>query len=308
MCLSIPQNGGMDHASLYMLGIVFAATLIRSTFGFGEALFAVPLLALVLPLRLVTPLVVLLSTTIAAAVVAQDWRHVHLRGSLGLLLPSLAGIPCGLLLLGSRYQPPLKIALALLIIAFAAYSLLGRKPPHLRSDRPAWLLGCGFCAGVLGAAYGMNGPPLVVYGTMRRWSSQQFRATLQGYFLPASLLALLGYRLSGLWVPEVTHDYLICLPAAIPAIVLGRWLNRRMHPQGFARYVHAGLLAIGLGLLAQALPGRAAAAPQRASASSTTPDSIAPPPSRRTAPTASRRTSAPSTMPMSSESSRAGAT
>ena len=249
----------MDTATLYVLGIVFAATLIRSTFGFGEALFAAPLLALALPLRLVTPLVVLLSVTIAASVVVQDWRHVQLRGSLGLLLPSLAGIPCGLLLLSSPYQSTLKLALALLIIAFAAYGLIGRKPPHLQVDHLPWLLGCGFCAGVLGAAYGMNGPPLVVYGTMRRWSSQQFRATLQGYFLPASALALAGYWLGGLWVPAVTRYYLVCLPAAIPAIVLGRWINRRMHPQGFVRYVHAGLVAIGLLLLAQALPGHAVA-------------------------------------------------
>ena len=299
----------MDHATLYVLGIVFAATLIRSSFGFGEALFAVPLLALALPLRVVTPLVVLLSLTIAAGVVVQDWRHVQLRGSLGLLLPSLAGIPCGLLLLASPYQSPVKLALALLIIAFAVYGLLGRKPPHLPTERLPWLLACGFSAGVLGAAYGMNGPPLVVYGTMRRWNSQQFRATLQGYFLPASVLALIGYRISGLWVPEVTRYYLLCLPVVIPAMLLGRWLNRRMHPQGFVRYVYAGLVAIGLGLLAQSLPARAAAAAaQRATASSTTPASIAPAPSRRAGPTASCRTHAPSSMPMSSESSRAGAT
>ncbi len=257
----------MDPATRYMLGIVFAATLIRSTFGFGEALFAAPLLALALPLRLVTPLVVQLSVTIAASVVVQDWRHVQLRGSLGLLLPSLAGIPCGLLLLTSPYQSLLRLVLAVLVIAFAVYGLIGRKPPHLKADRLPWLLGCGFCAGVLGAAYGMNGPPLVVYGTLRRWSSQQFRATLQGYFLPAGLLALASYRLGGLWAPAVTRDYLICLPAAIPAIVLGRWINRRMHPQGFVRYVHAGLAAIGLLLLAQALAGHSAApTPGRATA------------------------------------------
>ena len=39
----------------------------------------------------------------------------------------------------------------------------------------------------------MNGPPLVIYGALRRWSPQHFRATLQGYFLPASLAGLGGY-------------------------------------------------------------------------------------------------------------------
>jgi uncharacterized protein len=39
---------------------------------------------------------------------------------------------------------------------------------------------------VFGGAYGMNGPPLVVYRAMRRWSPPHFRAILEGYFLPAS--------------------------------------------------------------------------------------------------------------------------
>ncbi len=247
----------MTPTSLYVLLIVFVATLIRSTFGFGEALFAVPLLALCMPLRVATPLIVLLSITIAATIVVQDWRSIHLRSSGGLLLPSLAGIPLGLLLLGSRYEAPLKIALALLILAFATYSLLGRRTPELRRDSLGWLLGCGFLAGVLGAAYGMNGPPLVVYGSMRRWSAQHFRATLQGYFLPASVVAMGGYWLAGMWVPEVTRYYLLSLVGAVPAIALGRVANRRLHPQRFLRYVHAGLLLIGAVLLVQAL--RAAA-------------------------------------------------
>ena len=247
----------MTPTTLYVLLIVFVATLIRSTFGFGEALFAVPLLALCMPLRVATPLVVLLSITIAATIVAQDWRSIHLRSSGGLLLPSLAGIPLGLLLLGSPYETFTKIVLALVIIAFAGYSLLGRRVPELRQDSLGWLLGCGFLAGVLGAAYGMNGPPLVVYGSMRRWSAQRFRATLQGYFLPASVLAMAGYWLAGMWVPEVTRYYLQSLLAAVPAIALGRAANHRLHGERFLRYVHAGLVLVGAVLLAQAL--RAAA-------------------------------------------------
>ncbi len=245
----------MSLTSLYVLVIVFVATLIRSTFGFGEALFAVPLLALCIPLRIATPLVVLLSITIAAAIVLQDWRNIHLRSSGGLLLPSLAGIPLGLALLGSRYDALAKIVLALVILAFAAYSLAGRRPPELKRDSLAWLLGCGFLAGVLGAAYGMNGPPLVVYGSMRRWSAQQFRATLQAYFLPASMLAMVGYGLAGMWVPAVTRYYLLSLLGAIPAILLGRAANRRLQGARFLRYVYAGLVLIGAALLAQALRG-----------------------------------------------------
>lgn len=243
----------MNALTLHVLLVVFAATLIRSAFGFGEALFAVPLLALRLPLAIAAPLAVLISITIAAIVVAQDWQKIHFRSTLSLVFATLFGIPMGLWLLTSSHQRAAKVALAALIIAFAAYSLIGRKPPELRADSLPWLLGCGFFAGVLGGAYGMNGPPLVVYGAMRRWPAREFRATLQGYFLPASLLGMAGYWFQGLWVAPVTHYYLISLPVTVPAILLGRAVNHRLRGEVFLKYVYSGLILIGAVLLVQAL-------------------------------------------------------
>jgi uncharacterized membrane protein YfcA len=249
------MGGLMEHATVYVLAVVFVASLIRSAFGFGEALFAVPLLALRLPLGIAAPVAVLLSITIAGFVVAQDWRKIHVRSMGWLMFATLFGIPLGLELLASSHQTAARVALGLLIVAFAAYALLGRKPPELQRDHVGWLIGCGLAAGVLGGAYGMNGPPLVIYGAMRRWTAQHFRATLQGYFLPASLLGMAGYWAKGLWVPAVTHYYLISLPAAVPAILLGRVLNHRMEGTGFLRYVYAGLACVGGMLVVQALRG-----------------------------------------------------
>lgn len=243
----------MDTTTLHVLLVVFFATLIRSTFGFGEGLIAVPLLALTIPIEIATPVVVLLSITIAAVVVAQDWRKIHVRSTGFLLAPTFLGIPLGIALLTSVHQQAVKAALALVIMAFSGYCLLGRKPPQLDSDSRVWLLSCGFLAGVLGGAYGMNGPPLVVYGAMRRWSPQHFRATLQGYFLPASIVAMIGYWLAGLWRPAVTHYYLISLTVAIPAVFLGRAANHRLQGDAFLKYVHGVLVCVGLVLLIQAI-------------------------------------------------------
>ena len=101
----------------------------------------------------------------------------------------------------------------------------------------------------------MNGPPLVIYGALRRWSPEHFRATLQGYFLPASLVGMGGYWLAGLWVPAVTRYYLTSLPLVFAAIFLGRVANRRLNGHSFLRYVHVGLIAIGTVLLIQSVWG-----------------------------------------------------
>jgi uncharacterized membrane protein YfcA len=245
----------MDGATIYVLLVILVATLIRSAFGFGEALIAVPLLAVRIPITVAAPLAVLLSITVALVIIAQDWRKVHLHSVGWLVVATLFGIPLGVVLLSVGTDRLVKGTLAVLIIAFSAYALIGRKPPELHSGDRIWLLTCGFCAGVLGGAYGMNGPPLAIYGAMRRWSAQHFRATLQGYFLPASLIGMAGYWLAGLWVPEVTRYYLLSLPVVLPAIFLGRAVNRRMRGDSFLKFVHVGLILIGTTLLVQAARG-----------------------------------------------------
>ncbi len=86
----------------------------------------------------------------------------------------------------------------------------------------------------------------------RRWSPQHFRATLQGYFLPASLIGLTGYALAGLWTSQVSRFYLLSLPATLVAIVLGRLFNKRLAGEKFLRYVYLILVAIGATLILQA--------------------------------------------------------
>jgi uncharacterized membrane protein YfcA len=241
---------------IYVLCVIFIAAVIRSAFGFGEALVAVPLLAFRLPLPVAAPLAVLVSITIAGIVVVQDWKKIHVRSAGWLVVSSLFGIPLGLLLLYSSHQRGVKAALAVIIIAFAIYSLIGRAPLELKQDSRGWLLACGFCAGILGGAYGMNGPPLVVYGAMRRWSAQHFRATLQGYFLPASIIGMIGYGLAGLWIASITRYYLLSLPVTILGVYLGRLINHRLHGEAFFKYLYLGLAGIGALLLAQAITGR----------------------------------------------------
>ena len=246
----------IDVTTLLVSLIVFIATLIRSAFGFGEALVAVPLLAFCIPLDVAAPLAVLVSITIAGIVVVQDWKKIHLLSAGWLLLATLFGIPLGLLLLTSSHHRIVKATLGVIIIAFSIYSLIGRTPLELKRDNRGWLLACGFCAGVLGGAYGMNGPPLAVYGAMRKWSAQHFRATLQGYFFPASIIGMIGYWLAGLWTPAVTHYYLVSLPITLLGVFLGRVINHRMHGDGFLKYVYVGLVGTGMLLLVQAITGR----------------------------------------------------
>jgi hypothetical protein len=241
----------MHWLTLVVISVLFLATLIRSTFGFGEALIAVPLLAFVLPVEVAAPVAVLVSITVAAIMVASDWRHVQLKSASWLVFSTIFGLPIGLALLRTVPEPLVKLLLGVLVAGFSIWSLVRVHAHELKDDRLAWLF--GWMAGVLGGAYGMNGPPLAVYGALRRWPPAQFRATLQSYFLPASVLGLIGYWATGLWTPAVTRYYAMSLPSVLLAIVLSRSITRRLDGLAFLGYVHAFLIVVGATLVVQSL-------------------------------------------------------
>jgi len=240
-----------EFTNLLRFTIVFIATLVRSTFGFGESLVAVPLLVLLIPIEIAVPLSVLISILIAAFVVVQDRKQIHFNSAKWLVIFAALGIPFGLLLLIYGNENLTKLALGILIILYSIYSLLYKSNFRLETDHKYWLFLCGFFSGVFGGAYGLNGPPLVIYGNMRNWTAKHFRATLQAYFLPASTLAMFGYWYQGLWISTVTYYFLISIPAIIPAILLGRYFNHQLKDGAFLKYVYLGLIGVGIVLLGQ---------------------------------------------------------
>lgn len=239
----------------FLLLIVFIATLIRSTFGFGESLVAVPLLSFFMPLDIVVPLGVLISITVAGVIMLQDHQKVDIKSAKWLIIFALPGIPLGLLLLLTGTEVLTKCLLGFILLIYSAYSFVKKSAIQQIELKTAqrWLVICGLLSGVLGGAYGLNGPPLVAYGNKRGWDNKQFRATLQAYFLPISLITMLGYGYQGLWTPELGHDYLMTLPVVLPTIFFGRYLNHRIKKGSFLQYIFAGLAIIGLILFFQGL-------------------------------------------------------
>lgn len=238
---------------LLILLISFIATLMRSTFGFGESLVAVPLFSLFLPIDVAVPLSVLISILVALVVVVQDHHKIHLDSAKWLIIFAVPGIPAGILILMYGSEQLVKIGLGAVIILYALYALAGKTNFTLHRDNKLWLFICGFLSGLLGGAYGINGPPLVIYGNMRKWTAQHFRATLQAYFLVASTIGIIGYLLKGLVTVTILKDFAIALPAAIPAIYIGRYLNHKIKGNAFFKYVYGLLLLIGSLLIIDAL-------------------------------------------------------
>ena len=235
-----------------VVAIVFVGALVRATFGFGEAVVSMPLLAL-LPISLHTAiaLIGLAGLTVAILAVATGWRHVD-RAAMARLVPAtVVGVPVGLLLVA---YAPAELVTGLLggcLIGYGAYSLA--RPAFRALEHPQWALLFGFGAGALGAAYNVNGVPVAVYAGLRGWDPNRFRGTLQAHFLVSGVVIVTGQALAGLWSREVWTDYGLALPTIIGAMVLGTALHRRIPAERFARYVYLLVIALGVVSLVRAL-------------------------------------------------------
>lgn len=236
----------MTPSFLPVLAILFVSTLVRATLGFGDALIAMPLLTLVVGIKTSTPLVALVALTIASSILVSSWRQVDVRAVWRLVLSTLAGIPVGLLMLDAAPEALVKGFLGLLLIGFGLYNLVQPRLPKIEHRSIEYVV--GFVAGVLGGAYNTNGPPVIIYGTLRRWPPERFRATLQGYFM-SSILIVVGHGVAGLWTPTVLRLYGASLPIVALAVLIGGQLNKRIPRGQFDRFVYAALVVMGAMLL-----------------------------------------------------------
>ncbi|MCK5804756.1 MAG: sulfite exporter TauE/SafE family protein [Lentisphaeria bacterium] len=239
-----------------VLVILAGATLIRSLTGFGNALLAMPLLALVTPMRVAIPLVAITAAFMGLVMLAQNRHDICLRSTWRLLLASLVGTPLGVWFLKGVHEQTIQFVLAILILGFSIHSLVHPKPHRLKTDRGAFV--AGFVAGILGVAYNTNGPPIVMYGTMRGWSPERFKGTLQAFFVVSGIFILCGHAAAGLWTREVWLLSLLSLPVLTAALWLGTLLAKRIPKERFRHLVHAVLIGAALTLAAKSLhPGTA---------------------------------------------------
>ncbi|HET9076008.1 MAG TPA: sulfite exporter TauE/SafE family protein [Acidimicrobiales bacterium] len=243
-----------------VVAAVFVGALTRATFGFGEAVVAMPLLAL-LPVSLHTAasLVGLAGLTVAVLSTASRSRQVDAAALVRLSVGTVVGIPLGLALL---LYVPVGLTTVALGVFLALYALYGLLPAPAPAPAPApgqaglgWAYPAGVLAGALGSAYNFNGVPVVVYGTLRRWGPARFRGTLQAHFVVSGVFVVAAQALGGVWTPALPRLFGASLPAIAAATWLGHRLHRRIPAERFTRFVYMLVLVLGLLLIARVATG-----------------------------------------------------
>lgn len=227
--------------------IVFFAALMQSLSGFGFALVVMPLLTLTLGLATAVPLVALIALTLYAVNLLRYRQSLNLSELKRLALAAALGVPVGLWVVASAPETAVKFFLGLLLIGYALYAFLN---PTLAFTVPtSWGYGVGFIAGCLGGAYNVPGPPVIVYGSLRQWPRDEFRAVLQALFLLQGMLVVLGHGLAGRMTTAVFTFYLVAIPALFLGILTAARLDAKINKAQFRRLVTGLIFVLGVSLV-----------------------------------------------------------
>lgn len=236
----------MDATTTLVMIVIFLSALVRWLTGFGNALVAMPLLALILPMRVATPVVAATALVLGFAMLSQLRDDIDFRSVLWLVVFATIGVPIGLLLLRGANEGLVQILLAIVIAGFAVFTLAKPRLWRIRGGISTAL--AGLTAGVLGGAYNANGPPVVIYATLRGWDPEKFKGTLQGFFIPANIVIVVGHIAGGFWTTEVVRLSLYSMLPIGLAMLVGAWLAPRIPASRFVWLVN-GMLLVCAGLL-----------------------------------------------------------
>jgi len=232
----------------------------HTAMGFGSAIIAMPLLCLMLPVAVAAPAQSFVAIGIVASVLYFNREELHLREALTLIVAGAAGLPAGLLLLHFGAPGIVATILGLSLTGYALFALFIeprlKEKPLTNKTRELHRWGAyfaGFCAGVMGAAYATNGPPVVVYGAIRRWPKPQFRSILQTFFLVNNIIIVCGHTATGLLNAQSLKIAAFGVPGVILGIVIGRRADRLMNPETFRPLLLWAILCLGVLITGQSL-------------------------------------------------------
>lgn len=233
-----------------IVAVVFAAALLQSLSGFGFALILMPVLTLVLSLEIAAPTVALIALVVYIVNVARYRRGLKVAEVLRLALASALGVPVGILVLINVEESLVMQLLGGFLTVYALFAFV--RPTSSWVPRRFWVYPAGFLSGSLAGAYNIPGPPVIVYGSLRQWPREEFRAILQALFLVNACLVVTSHVLAGHVTMLVLTYCLYALPALLLGILVGALLDQKVDHAAFRFIVQGMILMMGLLLLAGA--------------------------------------------------------
>lgn len=233
-----------------LLLIILFATSISTATGFGAAVIAIPLCSLVLDVKVVIPLLALISFSTCTWLTLRDRQHVDWTELRRILLWVGISFPVGLV--AYHYLPIARLKL-LLGIFVTGVAVQGLWQLYRRRPRRPWNPVAGRCfliaGGFVHGALASGGPLVVTYAHHALPDKSRFRATLLVNWMILNAIFVLSHFAGRDRQPSVLLLGLCSAPAVAGGIWIGQKLHHYASDRMFQALVSSTLLVSGISLL-----------------------------------------------------------
>ena len=241
----------MSPEILYACACVLFAAIVRGFSGFGFAMLTITSISVALPPATGVPAMFLLEVAAGVHLLPSIWKHVHWR-SIGILVGmGIAFTPPGVYLLANVPADPMKVALSVVVFASAAVLLAGVQMKRMPTSMET--AATGAASGLLNGAFGMGGPPIIVFFLGSSLALEAGRASIIATFLATDLATLPVLFAFGLFTWDSIELAILSLPMLAAGVFIGSRLVGRVNERLARKAVLIVLMLLASMIGAQSL-------------------------------------------------------
>lgn len=228
----------------YGIVCIFLAAIVRGYSGFGFSLLSITALSLLIPPAEIVPSIFMLEVAASLRLLPEIWKDVHWRSLLPLSIGCLIATPIGVYALAHVPAPPMQIALAIFVLVAAGLLAWGFSLKTMPG--PVASAAAGAASGLANGAFGIGGPPVILFYFASPAGAAAGRASVIAFFLFTDVIGLIFQAREGL----VTWDALVRALTFVAPLLAGIWLGARSfksaNPETFRKWVLAILAVLAL--------------------------------------------------------------
>ncbi|HEY3147043.1 MAG TPA: sulfite exporter TauE/SafE family protein [Dongiaceae bacterium] len=221
---------------------ILLAAVVRGFSGFGFSLLSITAISLILPVPQIIPSIFLLEIAASINLIPGIWREIHWSSLRWLMLGYVIGLPLGVYALINAPAAPAQIALGIFVIGTATLMLRGF---HLaKTPGRAASTATGVASGLLNGAFGIGGPPVILFYFSTPGAAAIGRASIIFFFLFTDFLGVSYLAHQGLLTAQSVVQFALWTPALLIGVWIGAHGFKRMDQQVFRRWVLVILIAL----------------------------------------------------------------
>ncbi|WPK11858.1 sulfite exporter TauE/SafE family protein [Lysinibacillus louembei] len=211
---------------LFFACILFVASVLQTSTGFGFSIMATPFLLMLLLPQEAIQINIILSLFISLSLIWKIRATIDFTILKRLTIGSIAGVPFGIMLFISIDIEMFKLGIAILLLLLTLLLILNFrvKPTPVRDFI------VGGLSGLLTTSIGMPGPPLLLYFTGTNTEKAKLRATTLAFYLFIYLISLIAQICFTGTSLFIWQSSIYAIPIVLFGLYVGqiifKWLNQ----------------------------------------------------------------------------------